>query len=211
MMLYDAFPEAVMIDGDPYPVHTDYRDWIRFELLLKDRSVSDQEKILLMLDWFEDTLPPPDARAIEALLDFYCCGQKPRQAEPHAKAQKPVFDYEQDFPFLYAAFIQVYGIDLHQTDYMHWWQFRALMDSLPQETQLSKVIGYRAVDLSKLSKHEREHYGKLKRAYALQDKQPAPTKTLEEQNAEMMRRAREARRRTDMAAMPAMQGTDENK
>ena len=63
--------------------------------------------------------------------------------------------------------MQAYGIDLAQTS-LHWWQFRALFRSLPEEVQFIKIIGYRTMKLpAKMAKEQRQHYERLKRIYAL--------------------------------------------
>lgn len=63
--------------------------------------------------------------------------------------------------------MQAYGLDLARHP-LHWWQFRALFRSLPEETQLVKIIGYRTMKIpAKASKEQRQHYEHLKRVYAL--------------------------------------------
>ena len=58
--------------------------------------------------------------------------------------------------------MQAYGLDLARHP-LHWWQFRALFRSLPEETQLVKIIGYRTMKIpAKASKEQRQHYEHLK-------------------------------------------------
>lgn len=63
--------------------------------------------------------------------------------------------------------MQAYGLDLARHP-LHWWQFRALFRSLPEDTQLVKIIGYRTMKIpAKISKEQRQHYEHMKRVYAL--------------------------------------------
>ena len=51
---------------------------------------------------------------------------------------------------------------------MHWWKFKALMENLNEDTQFVKIMGYRAIDISKIKdKEEKARYKKLKKIYAL--------------------------------------------
>ena len=55
-----------------------------------------------------------------------------------------MIDYDTDADLIYAAFMEVYGIDLTE-ERLHWHKFRALMDGL-HGTKLNEVIGYRLYD-----------------------------------------------------------------
>ena len=66
--------------------------------------------------------------------------------------------------------MQQYKIDLNSIEYMHWWKFKALFEGLTENTQIVKIMGYRAMDLSKIKdKEEKKRYKKLQREYALPD------------------------------------------
>ena len=65
-----------------------------------------------------------------------------------------------------AAFQQTYGIDL-TTSTMHWWRFRALFLSLPEDTLMHKIMCWRTADLSGMQSEERQRYELLRGAYAL--------------------------------------------
>lgn len=78
-----------------------------------------------------------------------------------------ITDFVREHGHIYSAFMQAYGLDLARHP-LHWWQFRALFRSLPEETQLVKIIGYRTMKIpAKASKEQRQHYEHLKRVYAL--------------------------------------------
>lgn len=81
--------------------------------------------------------------------------------------QTPTLDPILDGSYIYASFLQAYGIDLLQTD-MHWHVFCALLVSLPQETMISRIRSYRSWQKSD-RKHE-DAMLELRRLWAL----PAP-------------------------------------
>ncbi len=172
-LLIDGLPETVEINGSVVPIDTSFRTGILFEELMMDESMDDLEKLQTALAlYFPEGGYDIDhlTDAIKAMLWFYGCGDTASGQTGKAEAtQDPAFSYEYDADYIYAAFLGSYGIDLARTT-LHWWQFRALLRSLPEDTQFMKIIGYRSIDggtLSKMTKEERKHYTKMKKLYAL--------------------------------------------
>lgn len=195
MIFLDSLPETVTVSGKEYPIYTDFRDWIRFDGLMRDQTISDRQRAAVMLDWYKDELPPPASPVYEALFGFYLCGSCSQKTD--GKQTKEVFSLEQDLQMVYAGFIQSYQINILSIDYLHWWEFRALLDGLPEDTKLSKVMGYRAVDLSKVPKSERSRYQELKRLFALKQPGTSVATTLEDRDRELLRYAQQARERVE--------------
>ncbi len=170
-------PTSVTIDGEEHPIRHGFRDGIRFETLVIDRSIPEQSKLPLALDiWYGETWPDTDVGALlEAMLDFYRCG-KPAAA---GESDTVLFSYAHDYDDIYAAFLQVYGVDLlDPATEIHWWRFRAMLLGLPAETRFMRVIAIRdAKVMPGMSKEEKAHLRKLKRIHALPDDAvPAPVK-----------------------------------
>ena len=182
-LLIDGLPKTVEIVGQMVPIITDFRTGILFEEVLQDSLLDDVEKLKVVLDLYF-----PGVRfhatelddAIRQMIWFYRCGADPAEtteADAAGGDKDPPFSYEHDADYIYAAFLQAYGIDLARQP-LHWWQFRALFRSLPEETQLVKIIGYRTMKIpDKASKEQRQHYERMKRVYALP--QSADRKQLE--------------------------------
>ena len=72
-ILYEQFPEEVKVNGEYYPIVTDFREWIRFTELVEDDSVPWQIKCGLLLQWYLDQVPEDIEAAIYALGDFLMC------------------------------------------------------------------------------------------------------------------------------------------
>lgn len=84
-----------------------------------------------------------------------------------------VYDFDEDFEYLWGAFLSEYGIDLAECR-MHWWKFRALMMSLSEDCRFSKILAYRSMDTSKIENREvRRFYEKMKRRLSLPDRRTA--------------------------------------
>lgn len=172
-LLIDGLPTSVEISGQMVEINTDFRTGILFEEALQDPELDDLGKLRTALDlYFPGVVFESSAidEAVSRLIWFYRCGDdSPRRsgAAEDSSAEDPAFSYEYDADYIYSAFLQAYGIDLAQTS-LHWWQFRALFRSLPEEVQFIKIIGYRTMKLpAKMAKEQRQHYERLKRIYAL--------------------------------------------
>lgn len=72
-ILYEQFPKEVRVNGEYYPIATDFREWIRFTELVEDDSVPWRIKCGLLLQWYLDQIPEDIEAAIYALGDFLMC------------------------------------------------------------------------------------------------------------------------------------------
>lgn len=81
------------------------------------------------------------------------------------------FDFVQDSPLIYAAFMQAYGMDLvDQQGKLHWWKFQSLLNGLPSNTRFSEIVSIRMKPIpapTQYNKEEREELIRLKAVYAL--------------------------------------------
>lgn len=179
-LLIDGAPKEIFVDSLKYNINYDFRYGLLFEELMNDKSISDSEKFYLAIKLYLDNQYVENyEEAITQIFNFYLCGEKPNQKKGSKKRQNPVFSYEEDAGLIFAAFKEVYNIDLVE-DKIHWWKFRALFDALPESCQFRKVVGYRAIEIkNEMSNSEKNFYKEMKRIYALEDK-----RTLEEKEAD---------------------------
>lgn len=77
-----------------------------------------------------------------------------------------------DAKYIYAAFMQSYGIDLiEQQGSLHWSKFSALLNALPDNTLMRQIIDIRKTDLSEIKdKDEKKRIKKLKQQFSLEGK-----------------------------------------
>ncbi|HIT73670.1 MAG TPA: hypothetical protein IAD10_08435, partial [Candidatus Fimicola cottocaccae] len=104
---------------------------------------------------------------------------------------KKIFDFEKDEKYIYSAFLQEYNIDLYNIEKLHWHKFKSLLESLSDNCQLSKIIQYRNIDLSKIKdKDQKQFYSKMKEIYELEQEFDEP-ETLEEADELFKKQVRE--------------------
>ncbi len=186
-ILQDALPVTIKIDGEEIPVQTDFRVMARVETLLRKTDFEDKKAVsatlLTSLKLFYINIPHNLSAAIDGLFWFYRCGaEPPKSTSKPAGKQKHYYSFEEDGEYLYAAFLQQYGIDLY-SEKLHWWRFRSLFSGLTDETEMVKIMQYRGTDTSKIkNKDERARIKKLQEQFALSEDRVRRFATLEERN-----------------------------
>lgn len=175
MIIVDALPSSVVLGGREYQINTDYRNWILFEQMMSDRELSDWDKMVYSFDLFfhedEDLSDIDMAAALKAVMWFYACGVEVEDKKGGGGSNRRVniYSWEQDGEYIFAAFLDQYGIDLTQ-DELHWWKFRALFRSLKQDNEIVRIMGYRAMEISSdMPKEQQKYYREMKALYALED------------------------------------------
>lgn len=197
-ILLHELPHTVRVHGMEYGINYDFRTSILFDLTMRSPELSAEEKIYCALQLYYPGGRPKDINAaMDAVLDFYNCGKSvrpPEKEEPRNqtrqrfKKEKAVYSFAEDAPYIYAAFREQYGIDLQaiRREELHWWEFMALFESLSEQTKFSKIMYYRSVSTSGMSKEQRRHINEMKKLYALEDESTCNEKTaLAKRDAQM--------------------------
>ena len=169
-LLYEKYPTELVIDNVSYPIVTDFRNWIAFFDMINDDILEPKDKLVASLQWFKNEVPNDLEKAYNGLISFASAEElysKPTQNN-RKSSTKQILSYLHDSPYVLGAFLQTYGINLRNIDYMHWYEFRALLDALPEDTPLKKRMGYRAINVSSIKdKAERKRIKDIQRSIAL--------------------------------------------
>lgn len=131
-----ALPCTVNIDGQAFPIETDFRVWLKFSRCI----AADDADVRFV---FNGELPEPTPSMYDTLMQFYF---NPNPC-PHGDGGdgEILFDYDADSEFIYSAFFQLYGIDLF-TASLHWHQFKALFISITDDTKMGQIMDARGYD-----------------------------------------------------------------
>lgn len=172
-ILLDKLPS---VTPNGYKIKTDFRQAIKFELLMQDNQINDKEKIALALNLFYDELIDPK-KQLDDIIWFYLKGKNIKEIKAKSKNNQQIYSYEYDADYIFSAFYETYsGIDLNTVS-LHWWKFKAMFEGLNEKTKIVEIMGYRAIDLSKIKdKEEKARYKKLKQIYQLPDMRTAEQK-----------------------------------
>lgn len=184
-----------MVGGKEYQIYSDFRTSILFETMMRNPELKSWEKLNQMLSLYYPVVPPNRQEAIEKALWFYNCGedredpQKERnQTRKEFRQDRVSYSFDQDAPYIYAAFMSTYRMNLQRipSAELHWWEFIALFDSLPDDCKIRKIMYWRTCDTSGMPRKEVQRINELRKRYELKDDVSIQAKvTLEQRNQKM--------------------------
>lgn len=102
-------------------------------------------------------------------VEYDLAGNPMKTTASNGKQEQAPYDIRYDGDYIYASFLQAYGIDLF--DYqgkLHWKKFNALLSGLPEGTKFMEVIKIRKWKAQKGDSAEyKEEMRRLQKDYAL--------------------------------------------
>lgn len=138
-------PDTIEVEGSSYSIHTNFRYWILFYRLSKLKK-----PLIEFLVMFPFEKPTNLVEAYKKLMEF---------ANPPKELPRPVgensttdivLDFDIDSDYIYAAFIEQYGIDLSNPNLdLHFYKFMALLNSL-HDTKINEIMSYRCYEDTKI-------------------------------------------------------------
>lgn len=165
----EVVKDRIKIDFD-----TNFKIGIAFELMMQNHKYSIQAKTYQALKLFypEMNKIKDTRKAIDDIVWFYSCGRSEEKTSQKNKKgkNKQIYSYEFDNDLIYSAFKNQYNVDLEEIEYLHWWKFRAMFNGLKSDNRIVEIMGYRAMDLSKIKDKEmKKHYKQLQEEHKLPD------------------------------------------
>lgn len=159
-----GLPSRIEIGGELFDIDTGFRTWLSVGELL-DRSEVPWLDISALV--FVDNVLPVGTEWVRRVLEFYK-SPNPVPKSSGSSSERAV-DYIIDGDYIVAAFQHAYGIDLTDPALdMHWHRFLALFRGLPDDTAMSRIIGYRS--WRKGGKRHEAVMADLKRRWALPER-----------------------------------------
>lgn len=162
---YDSLPQFVYLKNTKYAINSDYRIFIRFET---EMQTTDRKKAInkALNSFYRDAHEIEHkgllTEAVMQFIWFYKCGRTEDYQEgrtlKHTRKISQVFSYTYDAQLICGAYAAL-GYNLHK--YMHWWKFKEIWNSLPEECEFSKIKSYRAYDGDDKDRIELREYYKL--------------------------------------------------
>lgn len=129
-------PNAITGYGSVFLLNTDFRVWLTYPQRMEALAAGDDSGYR---ELFADDIPLPLDEIVEQTNDFY--SQKPLLPRGAESGEK-VLDFDIDADYIWASFMQVYGLDLLECE-LHWHKFMVMLNSMPQNTMISTIISYR--------------------------------------------------------------------
>lgn len=174
------FPDSVEDDdGHIYSIRPGHQTILKIFRLLEDDDIQEHHRIAKACDLF--FVAPIDMMAgYSLLIKFLNYGEMPDEEEPNRR-QKRLISFEQDAPEIYASFLQIYRIDLIETD-IHWYRFNALLSAMLRvDNPLAAKLHLRTLDTGKLKGRDKSRAEAAKQSVAIQERISKEDQQLERQ------------------------------
>ncbi|WP_326656502.1 bacteriophage Gp15 family protein [Streptococcus pyogenes] len=185
MKLNDPLVESFEFRGETYPINLSFNCVLDVFDVIDDDFLNEAEKCFLCLDILLDRTDLPFTYAVDLWVyiktNFIDAerSEKPQldikgNPMPVVKEKednKKVIDFRLDAEFIYASFMQAYQINLlKEQNKLSWIEFKALLNALPEDTIMQRIIAIRQwKDDGKGDKEYRDNMRKLKAKYSLDD------------------------------------------
>ncbi len=184
--LYFKQDDTVEIDGKTYDLNISFDNVLKIIELMKEERIANVAKVDMAIRLFfkfeKDKVIPFDFgtqhQAVLSIFEEYINQkeetiEKDRQGNPmpvYEKDTKQYYSLKYDAEYIYASFMQAYGIDLiEQQGKMHWFKFQALLSGLPKDTKFCEVVSIRRWEKPNKGDTEEKQMRELQEHYRLPD------------------------------------------
>lgn len=191
-VLYDALPQ----EWNGYSINWWFQIGIQIYLVSEDCTLADFEKTEIILDLLFSDEKPENVIEVEECITWFLNGWN-HDRSPREKEKKRLLDFHKDQWRIYADFRQIYGINLNETENLHWWEFMGMLWNMPhKQSSFLQVIEIRRKKIeSKMSKKERDAIKKAQFIYGLDDKKEQQQRIYSKEEAEKIDAVDEIRKR----------------
>lgn len=129
-----------LIEGNKYPINTDFRVAIKCDEILNDSSIDDLDRGILITGLLFGVDSPYCQEALDKAKKYLENGA--------TEQGKKILDFKQHWDYYYGAFRAQYGIDLNK-DELHYHEFVSLCKTLKNQA-INDVIEVLTYDMSEV-------------------------------------------------------------
>jgi hypothetical protein len=203
--LKQGLDHDIELDGAVYPMDLSYDNVLRWYDLVKDEDLTELEKIVIAFKMFIPDCPnnvSMDIRVatVESIAIYLVNKDEDDDEQPQEdlyeedNLPKEFFSFDEDANYIYASFMQEYGIDLiDQRGKLAWEKFIALLNGMRSNTKFNEIVSIRATELptgnDDASKAERERLIRLKEVYRLKSSVSVVEQEIDNMFASIMQQA----------------------
>lgn len=185
--LYYKPEDFVEIDGKKFFVNVCFDNILKLIDMTRDKTLAPNYKIVLGIKMLfgreTDLLQLPFEQLNEVFLSVFKLyvneGKEPEKQvdlagnplpPEYQKDKENFYSLKQDAEYIFASFMQAYGIDLvEQQGKLHWFKFQALLAGLPENTKFRQVVSIRMWKKPSKSDTEESQMRELQEIYKLAD------------------------------------------
>ena len=172
--LTDYEDRTVLFRGREYRLDLSYDSVLNVQRMFREKRLDGTDMLVASLRILG--IPEKDIRQLDwqgrsGLLEQICQEKIAIRPRPRIGKQQKLFDFEDDGEYIYASFLQDYGMDLiEQQGRLPWQRFIALFQGLSDKTKIKEVMRIRGMELpapDRNNQKEIQNLMELKAYYAL--------------------------------------------
>lgn len=122
--------------------NSDFKAVLRFLRVLQDEKLEEKEKALLIAEIFFNNEVPNSEKVWDFIKKFTLRSELKDDEDDYDEQGEKNLDFLIDSGLIFSSFFQAYNINLRETP-LHWWLFVQLLEDLPADTALMRVIHIR--------------------------------------------------------------------
>ena len=168
-ILCEKLPDYVVLFGEKYPVHTDFKRWIEISLIFEEEDIKDPKVMAKIIKLcYKEKLPPNHISALLGAISFLNRGTD-LSVSQNQKSEK-IYSFSDDASIIYSSFYIRYGIDLLSEE-MHWYKFCALFENMTDDNPFKAVLKIRTTNEREIKDPKaRKKLLSLKQRYAIKQR-----------------------------------------
>jgi hypothetical protein len=158
------YHDHIELDDREYQIVNSSRSYIKALKIIRSKEIFEEDKVEAVLPLLFIEPPHKPIEAVYAYFDLFTDKRK------SVRGREPAFDIVQDADYIYAGFMQTYGIDIDEID-MPIEKFIALLKGLPTNTKLAEIIKIREMPVpepTKFNAKQRADIIEAKAVFALE-------------------------------------------
>ncbi|MCB6436528.1 Gp15 family bacteriophage protein [Thomasclavelia ramosa] len=161
MILYKSLPTEIRYKNRKYKIKPYFNNVLFCLEVFNNNAYTDEEKIYLCYKaLIKKQLAQHNYTEVVAILSkvFDVLFEDKNKRKENKKS----FDFTQDAKYIYAGFMQCYGINLFEyKNKLHWWEFNALFQGLSRDTRIMQIIDIRTRPIPRRDKTNGEYINNL--------------------------------------------------
>lgn len=178
--------DTVKIGEETYELNVSFDNILKVIDLMKEKRMANDKKVDMAIRLFfrlgiDDELPFDFETRYQLFLNIFdeYVDQKEKtqqfdlEGNPmpvYSKDKERLYSLKYDAEYIYASFMQAYGIDLiEQQGKLHWFKFQALLSGLPKDTKFCEVVSIRQWKKPNKGETESSQMRRLQEQYRLPD------------------------------------------
>ena len=172
--LTDYRDNRIVFQGREYRLDLAYDSVLNVQRMYREKLLDEADLVvesLKILGISESDVRKLNWSECSGLLEQICIEKINTRPRPQVGTPQKLFDFEDDGEYIYASFLQDYGMDLiDQQGKLSWQRFIALFQGLSDKTKIKEVMRIRGMELpapNKTNQKEIQNLAELKAYYAL--------------------------------------------